>query len=205
MISIPKGKKPLHRRWFALAFLLRCFEHDFLKKFRDTVVVTGWQVRRSSCCAKLNFRACSLHAPGECRLRSHAFSLARMFLRRGTVPSLDAKGCNMPYPFFIRAIPVRHSLHSYPCPYTILIFHCFATLQGRNRSRMQQPHHRNLMKSKQLSKRREVAKKRHERQTETAEGEKTVTVSGALGPFSLLLQVCFINKKRKKTRKTSYV
>lgn len=106
---------------------------------------------------------------------------------------------------FIRAIPVRHSSHSYPCPYTILIFHCFATLQGRNRSRMQQPHHRNLMKSKQLSKRREVAKKRHERQTETAEGEKTVTVSGALGPFSLLLQVCFINKKRKKTRKTSYV
>lgn len=99
MISIPKGKKPLHRRWFALAFLLRCFEHDFLKKFRDTVVVTGWQVRRSSCCAKLNFRACSLHASGECRLRSHAFSLARMFLRRGTVPSLDAKGCNMPYPF----------------------------------------------------------------------------------------------------------
>ena len=70
---------------------------------------------------------------------------------------------------------------------------------------MQQPHHRNLMKNKQLSKRREVAKKRHQRQTETTEGEKTVAVSGALGPFSLLLQVCYINKKRKNKLRLSNI
>ena len=57
------------------------------------------------------------------------------------------------------------------------------------------------MKNKQLSKRREVAKKRHQRQTGTAEGEKTVTVSGALGPFSLLLQVCYMNKTKPKKNK----
>jgi len=59
---------------------------------------------------------------------------------------------------------------------------------GRSRSRVQQPHHRVLMRNKQLFKTKEVAEKRQERHT-----EKTVAVSGALGPFSLLLQAFSID------------
>ena len=45
------------------------------------------------------------------------------------------------------------------------------------------------MKNKQLFKTKTVAQQRQKRQTETAGEEKTVAVSGSLGPFSLLLQV----------------
>ena len=52
------------------------------------------------------------------------------------------------------------------------------------------------MRNKQLFKTKEVAEKRQERHT-----EKTVAVSGALGPFSLLLQVSKrINQVYKKNR-----
>ena len=63
------------------------------------------------------------------------------------------------------------------------------TLQGGNRTRIQLPHHRVLMKNKQLSKRKRVAEKREKRNTGSSSEEKQVTVTGSLGPFSLLLQV----------------
>ncbi|KAL9985551.1 hypothetical protein ACROYT_G007972 [Oculina patagonica] len=62
-----------------------------------------------------------------------------------------------------------------------------------NRSRVQQPHHRVLMHNKQLSKRKQVAEKREKLHTRSASGEKQVTVSGSLGPFSLLLQAFSID------------
>ena len=69
------------------------------------------------------------------------------------------------------------------------LFLCSDSLQGGNRSRVQQPHHRVLMKNKQLSKRKRVAEKREKRHTGSSSEEKQVTVTGSLGPFSLLLQV----------------
>jgi len=45
------------------------------------------------------------------------------------------------------------------------------------------------MKNKQLSKRKRVAEKREKRHTGSSSKEKQVTVTGSLGPFSLLLQV----------------
>ena len=59
------------------------------------------------------------------------------------------------------------------------------------------------MKNKQLEKRKEVTKTRGKRQAETTGGERTVTVSGSLGPFSLLLQVS--NRLNQINRKTSWV
>jgi len=45
------------------------------------------------------------------------------------------------------------------------------------------------MKNKQLSKRKRVAEKREKRHIGSSSEEKQVTVTGSLGPFSLLLQV----------------
>lgn len=64
---------------------------------------------------------------------------------------------------------------------------------GGNRNRVQQRHHRVLMDNKQLFKRKQVADKKEQRHTRSSSGEKQVTVSGSLGPFSLLLQAFSID------------
>ena len=57
------------------------------------------------------------------------------------------------------------------------------------------------MKTNQLSKRKRVAEKREQRHTGSSSDEKQVTVTGSLGPFSLLLQVSRIGYDKSQAFK----
>lgn len=104
------------------------------------------------------------------------------------------------FPFFPFCTRGRLSTVT-PLTFFVLVL-CFASLQGGNRNRVQQPHHRVLMRDKQLSKRKQVAEKKEQRHTISSGGEKQVAVSGSLGPFSLLLQVCRHCTRNKQIRFT---
>ncbi|XP_068710589.1 myb-like protein X isoform X2 [Montipora foliosa] len=64
---------------------------------------------------------------------------------------------------------------------------------GNNRKRIQQPHHRVLMKKKVGKGKRACKERQAETQSEATAGVKSVPVSGSLGPFSLLLQAFSID------------
>ena len=76
-----------------------------------------------------------------------------------------------------------------------MFFRWVGGLKGSGRKRIQQPHHRVLAKKQLVKRNKDLEEEPAEKPAESAAKNKTVSVSGALGPFSLLLQVHIVIDK----------